>query len=804
MPSYKAQSGRRVLTATGGVGAGKFGRPKPHKEPEIYSALRILVCALLCTLLGAGLYFSQWRVSFFLLRMSVNLITLATIASAITLFIRYAISRSTNRLYLALTFAMTNAAIILLLVFLPLFHPQGEALELLHVIRSWAGYGVRCMFALLLTLSIAAEQGEEQESPVGIGLFAGGSVLILAGIYVALTIWVPPPSFTFSMLARSREVLPLLCYLTSLNMLLKRGEWKREKTLFELLFLVTLHAIATVYLVVVPTQLHALETAAYALMAAGFAIPFFSVQTSMYRSYRYAEEHRIKESWMTGTLALKAGQNISPVVFREIADQLNEGLAITDVNGNVVYANNYLAQMTGYAQDQLLNKNPSAWQHASMPADFYPRIFARIGQEKKMQEVQAQNASPVDPGQGFDVLTRITPVLNEFGDISCVVFQQRDISAEQQRLHLLRQMIDTMPLGVLLIEVPSLSITLRNAQAEYLLTSAGFDLTRTKTLDQIAALMKNVKKEPYVKEELPPYRVMQTRKSHDAEDIAVFLGDQVNPSMIWKMKATPFFFRNGRIQYVLVSFDDISRHREFEHQMSDFISVASHQLRTPLTSIKWSLDALRKKDLNLSQEDKDMMIQTGYEASERMMTTIQQLLQAAELERGNINASLEPMDLVKAVDDARKVLKMQIDEKKISVKQSVLRTIPPVRFNPFFLQQIVQNVLENAVRYTPEGGEIDSILTFKDDMVEWTLHDTGIGIPKENREKVFEKFFRSDNAQRMNPDGTGMGLYIVKSTMDSVGGAVWFDSEEGVGTTMYLRFPLVPQEKKGTKKEDQA
>ena len=127
-----------------------------------------------------------------------------------------------------------------------------------------------------------------------------------------------------------------------------------------------------------------------------------------------------------------------------------------------------------------------------------------------------------------------------------------------------------------------------------------------------------------------------------------------------------------------------------------------------------------------------------------------------------------------------------VTEKKLSIKQTVLHTLPEASYDVILLRQVIQNLIDNAIKYTPVGGEIASILSLEKERIHWTLHDSGIGITKADLEHLFEKFHRGDNAQRLDAYGMGLGLYAVKSIMDLLGGEIRCESEEGHGILPFL------------------
>jgi signal transduction histidine kinase len=556
-----------------------------------------------------------------------------------------------------------------------------------------------------------------------------------------------------------------------------------------ILTLATLCLMGEGYIALADEQAMLIRIVGQAMIVTGSAVPAVYLMMRMFQSYRYAELYRSKER--DARIAVNANSEITPIVFREIAVQLREPLAITDTTGRVLFANDKLIEMSGLAKKQILGGLPSLWQHVSTAPDFYRKAFDAMRGNKETFEGVVHNSYPNDRRRSYDALVRITPVLDEVGDIACCVLQQRNLTADQERTELLRHVINTMPIGVLLLDARTMDITLISTQAEYMLGRAELNLRATKNFSDIAAKFLQSDGTPYDTSSLPPYLATKDRRTHEVKNLIIGEGQK---RMTWTMAATPFTGGDGSITDILVAIDDVSRNQTFEHSMTDFVSVASHQLRTPLTGIKWSLDALRKADVKMSDEDKRLLFETCYEASDRMMITIQQLLQVAEFERGGKALKPEPVSIETSIKGNVASLKALIDRKKLTFKESVLSALPPLMTDPFFVSQLTMNIIENAVKYTPDGGEIDSILRLKDGAIEWTLHDTGIGIPKSSLPKIFEKFFRADNAQKLVPDGTGLGLTIVRSIVDMLGGSIRIESEEGRGTTVEVRLPLKGKE----------
>lgn len=243
---------------------------------------------------------------------------------------------------------------------------------------------------------------------------------------------------------------------------------------------------------------------------------------------------------------------------------------------------------------------------------------------------------------------------------------------------------------------------------------------------------------------------------------------------------------------VIIIRDATSDH-ELDEAKSGFISVASHQLRTPLTSIRWYSEMLLSGDVGpLNEAQKDFMDEI-HGGAERLYQTVDLLLGISRVESGKIKSEKELVDLTKFTNDIKKELASQIDEKSLTASIS-----PPegeqitVHLDPLMLRQVVLNLFSNAIRYTNEKGTIEA-KWFTDESkkeVVYSVRDNGIGIPVTQRAYIFTKFFRAENARTQVPDGSGLGLALVKELVESWGGKVWFETEEGKGSTFFFTIPF--------------
>jgi len=241
----------------------------------------------------------------------------------------------------------------------------------------------------------------------------------------------------------------------------------------------------------------------------------------------------------------------------------------------------------------------------------------------------------------------------------------------------------------------------------------------------------------------------------------------------------------------LVILHDVTREKMVERLKTEFVSLSAHQLRTPLSAIKWSLKMILDGDLGKITKEQREVIEKVYKYNERMINLINDLLDVTRIEEGRylyrpVLAEIEP--IVQSVINS---YKEEIEKKKLKFEfKKPKEKLPKVRVDVEKIGLAIQNLLENAIRYTPEGGQIAVSLTLVEKAIEFSIRDSGIGIPKDQQERVFTKFFRAPNAMRMEPEGSGLGLFITKNIIEAHGGKIWFESEEGKGTTFYFTLPI--------------
>ena len=253
--------------------------------------------------------------------------------------------------------------------------------------------------------------------------------------------------------------------------------------------------------------------------------------------------------------------------------------------------------------------------------------------------------------------------------------------------------------------------------------------------------------------------------------------------------ATPVMIYGQIIGGVNV-FRDITTEHEVDRMKTEFISLASHQLKTPLASMKWFGEMLLNGDVGqMSAEQKDL-VNTIYESNERLIALVNRLLNISRIESGRF--ILEPQDtnITELVHDVVKELQPRYEPKKQEIIKIIPESIPTIKVDPKLIRHTYMNLLTNAIKYTPEGGKVTVTLKLEGDNLMSSVRDTGMGIPSHQHEQIFKKFFRADNAAKVETDGTGLGLYLAKQIVEKSGGSIGFESSEGGGSRFWFSLPL--------------
>ncbi|MBC7235780.1 MAG: GAF domain-containing protein [Chloroflexi bacterium] len=277
----------------------------------------------------------------------------------------------------------------------------------------------------------------------------------------------------------------------------------------------------------------------------------------------------------------------------------------------------------------------------------------------------------------------------------------------------------------------------------------------------------------------------------------IVMGDEStdpNPA-IYQALASSVKGINGHMRGVVVVMRDITSQKEIEQMKSDFLSVVSHELRTPLHSIKGFVEIIlmgRTGEINELQRD---FLTTVKESTINLQRLIDDLLEFSRMEAGQIKLRPEEISLQEVTTQVVERLAPLAQEGELTLINQVPATLPIIEADPMRIEQVLTNLISNAIKFTPAGGSITVSGEDLGDQVRMWVRDTGIGIPKEEQGRIFQRFYQVDGGATRSYTGTGLGLTISKFIIEYHHGRIWVESEEGKGSTFYFVLPKkLPQD----------
>jgi PAS domain S-box-containing protein len=280
-----------------------------------------------------------------------------------------------------------------------------------------------------------------------------------------------------------------------------------------------------------------------------------------------------------------------------------------------------------------------------------------------------------------------------------------------------------------------------------------------------------------------------------------------------ELHIAPVLGTSGEIKFFIGIERDITKFKEIEREKTEIISLASHQLRTPLSVINWYIELLMGKESNGQLSSEQLLyLEEINKANKRMTDLVSSLLNVSRLELGTFSVEPKSTNLIEIIKESLEDLKLKVQEKTLEVKEDYDSQISNLNIDPKLTKIIIDNIVSNAIKYSSQNGHLEIKVLFgkkftgnseKDisNDVLIIISDTGCGIPKGQQGRVFDKLFRADNAVAQDAEGNGLGLYIVKTILDKTNGKIWFQSEEKKGSTFFITIPISGMTKKEGEKK---
>jgi signal transduction histidine kinase len=231
---------------------------------------------------------------------------------------------------------------------------------------------------------------------------------------------------------------------------------------------------------------------------------------------------------------------------------------------------------------------------------------------------------------------------------------------------------------------------------------------------------------------------------------------------------------------------------KLDQMKSEIISVVAHQLRTPLSAIKWTLKMLLDGDVGKLPTEQYSLLSKGYESNERMIGLINDLLSVDRLESGKFKYTFIPVQFEELIRAMVSDLLPVATQRNVRVDLNVPpKPLPKIKVDPDKIHDVLQNLIDNAIKYSKENSVVTVNIVAEGALFHFSVTDQGIGIPEDQKDKIFARFFRATNAVQTQTNGSGLGLFIAQAIVKRHGGNIWFESKEGEGTTFHVTLPLV-------------
>jgi signal transduction histidine kinase len=237
------------------------------------------------------------------------------------------------------------------------------------------------------------------------------------------------------------------------------------------------------------------------------------------------------------------------------------------------------------------------------------------------------------------------------------------------------------------------------------------------------------------------------------------------------------------------AFRDLTEERGLERLKSDFVSTVSHELRTPLAAIYGAAMTLRREDVPLSPEQREGMLGVVSGEAERLARIVNEILLASRLDSDLVEVSIGDVDAGELAATVVAAAGAHLPE-NVDLRLLVPPDLPPISADADKLRQVLVNLVENAIKYSPDGGEVEVALATVPGRLRFSVRDEGLGVPAAEQSRIFEKFYRLDPDLTRGVGGTGLGLYICREIVRRMDGRIWVDSQPGVGSTFSFELPL--------------
>ena len=475
-------------------------------------------------------------------------------------------------------------------------------------------------------------------------------------------------------------------------------------------------------------------------------------------------------------------------------------VSLTDDKGNILYANDKFVNISKYSRDELIGQNHRILKSGKQPNSLFNNLWTTISSG---QTWRGEILNKAKDDSYYWVDTSIAPILNKRGkpvNYISVRFLITDKKHASERLLL-----------------KNIELKAEKIQSDALLKGIGEGIIvinksgRISNVNPIACEILEVNAAKLIGANIRDVFVLYDKNSHKVEfknrptGIAMRTGKVYSSSeFMFKTKSglkplstTASVYKvNSKISGVVVVFRDITSEKIIENTKTEFVSLASHQLRTPLSAINWYTEMLIAGDAGSLSDTQIHYLEEIENSNKRLISLVNDLLNISRLELGTFKVEPEKTNIIDLAKEIILTSEPQIFKRKLNFEEEYDEKLPLLMLDPKLTTIIIENLVSNAIKYTPVGGSIKLKIIKENNNVLIKVTDSGFGIPSSQKELIFSKLFRADNIKSESTEGTGLGLYIIKSILDYIGGSIYFRSIENKGTTFNVLIPLVGMEQK--------
>ena len=489
-----------------------------------------------------------------------------------------------------------------------------------------------------------------------------------------------------------------------------------------------------------------------------------------------------------------------PSDYEALLSALNQTalISITDKRGVITFANDRFIETSKYSLRELIGQNHRILKSGQQPDSLFDDLWATIS-KGKVWHGQIKNRAK--DGSYYWVDTSIAPIIGPTGKPERYIAVRFLITnSEEAREKLEKQqdsLVESQAQGDAILHSIGDGLIATDKNGFITLVNPAFEKMTGWQVDEVKG-QELISFMPLYTETGGIYETSQTiitdalngRKSTETDpQEAVYLKRKDGGLFPVAFSVSPIM-REKRPLGVVEVFRDITHEKQIDKAKSEFVSLASHQLRTPLTAINWYADMLQAGDAGKLNPEQEKYIGEIRGGNKRMVELVNALLNVSRIDLGTFMIEPEPTDLIQLCKKIVQDSEPRIFERKQKFVENYPKTSKELNIDPQLTRVIVENLVSNAIKYTPVGGSIVLSLEWHKNKLLLTVKDSGYGIPKAQQDKIFGKLFRADNVMTHDTEGTGLGLYIAKSVVQAAGGKIWFESVENKGTTFFVEFPL--------------